>query len=357
MFGKTTAPVLVGLIGFLLALVFGLSVLIDSDWDPTAFAAFGAEAEPTLTYAESRLGEVRVRPGQGHDGKYFFVQANDPWVLDPDENALTLDHPVYRSQRMLYPAVAGLGGLASPELIVWGLLITNVLGIGIGSWVVALVGLEMGASPWWGLSFALNLGTLSELTIDGGGILAMLFSFLALLMLMRERFGLSVGSLVLAGLSREVMLIAAAGVALWLWRKSRLRQAVLAFVLPTLAVGTWALYLRLRIDPTPTEGRVEALGAPFQGIARAFGNWSDDPVNMAVGLSMILLVLLFTWRAVVDKQLVGWAFLGFVPLGLVLTEQVWTSWFDISRALMPILPAYLLILFAPSSLNAIVVKT
>lgn len=310
------------------------------------FAAFGVEAEPTLAYAEARLGEVMVRPGQGHDGKFFFVQANDPWILDPDNNASVLDLPIYRSQRMLYPAVAGLGGLATAETIVWGMLVVNLVAIGLGTWVVAEIALEMGASVWWGLSFALNLGVLGELVIDGAGIMSLLFAFLAVLMVLKGRTGLSVASLVFAGLSREVMLITAVGIGFWLWRNARIRQAVLAIVVPITAVGGWALYLRVRIDESLASTTADALGIPFQGVIEAFSRWVESPVDLAVGIATLALLAVFAVRALMNDHVIGWAFVGFVPLAALLSVVVWTSWFDISRAMIPVLPAYALLLFA-----------
>src|SRR5690606_19508433 len=127
-----------------------IRVLAETGWDATVFVAFGEEATPTREYAEERLGEVFLRRAQGHDGKFFFVQSNDPWVIDPEENALVLDRPLYRSQRMLYPALAGGGGLFGPETIVWAMLVVNLLAMGVGTWVTARIAMEMGGSPWWG---------------------------------------------------------------------------------------------------------------------------------------------------------------------------------------------------------------
>ena len=173
-------------------------VLAEVDWDPTIFVAFGEEATPTREYAEERLGDVYLRPAQGHDGKFFFVQSNDPWVLDPEENALVLDRPLYRSQRMLYPLLAGGGGLFGSETITWSMLVVNVLAMGAGTWVVARIAMEMGGSPWWGLAFALNLGFISEVNIGGAGVVAAVAAFGAVLAVMKGRRGLAVGLLVVA---------------------------------------------------------------------------------------------------------------------------------------------------------------
>ena len=124
---------LVALVTVVFSSVLVVRSLSEVDWDATLFTAFGEEALPTRAYAEERLGDVFLRASQGHDGKFFFVQANDPLVLDPETNTSVLDRPLYRSQRMLYPLLAGGGGFLSPETIVWSLIVVNVLAMGAGT--------------------------------------------------------------------------------------------------------------------------------------------------------------------------------------------------------------------------------
>jgi hypothetical protein len=336
--------VVIALVGFSLASGVALRLLSEADWDPTIFVAFGEDATATNEYAEQRLGEFWLRTIQGHDGKFFFVQANDPWILDPEENAAILDLPLYRSQRMLYPVLAGVGGILTAGGVVWGLLIVNLLAIGFGTGAVALLATEMGGSAWWGLSFVLNVGLISEMTIDGAGVVSSLLAFLAVLMVLRERMVPAYVCLSLAVLSREVMLVAAAGVAFWLWRNNRRREAAMAAALPASAAILWAVYLRLRIDFETGVDQVQGIGFPFKGLVQAFEHWSNDPFDLAVGVTMVVLMVLYTRRTLVSAHLVGWAFLGFVPLGIVFTHQVWNTWFDISRAIAPVITAYVLLL-------------
>lgn len=339
---------IVALFGFLLSSLVAIRVLAGADWDPTIFVAFGEDAIPTTEYAQERLGDVFLRASQGHDGKFFFVQANDPWVLEPKGNALVLDRPLYRSQRMFYPLLAGGGGLLSPDAVVWGLLIVNLLAMGLGTWAVGLLAVEMGGSPWWGFAFTFNLGFISEVTINGAGVVSAAVAFLALVMVLRRSMVPAYLLLALAALSREAMLIAAAGTAFWLWRQGQRRDAVLSMTIPVVAVGAWATYLRLRIGLEAGVDQVQELGLPFVGFVQAFENWVRDPMDLIVGCTMLVLMLAYAWRTLRTSHLVGWAFLGFVPLGILFTRQVWNSWFDISRAIAPVLTAYVLLVLISS---------
>lgn len=335
----------VALVGILLSMLFTVRALAGADWDPTMFVAFGEDATPTTEFAEERLGDVFLRAGQGHDGKFFFVQANDPWVLDPDTNAQALDRPLYRSQRMLYPLLAGGFGLFGPGTIVWALLVVNLVAMGAGTLITAQIARDMGGSPWWGLAFALNVGFVSELNIAGAGVVAAVAAFWAVLMFIRDRVGAGIGLLVAAVLAREAMLIAVAGIALWLWLERRRKTAAIVAALPAMAVGFWAAYLRLRIGEGSVPAQVEEIGWPFVGFVEAFASWGDDPLDLVVGLAMIALFILFTRRVLLSRHVVGWAFLGFVALGLVFTEQVWRSYFDITRAVAPIITSFVLLVF------------
>ena len=86
-------------------------------------------------------------------------------------------------------------------------------------------------------------------------------------------------------------------------------------------------------------------GLPFVGAIGAIQLWASDPLDMAAGIAVIMLLLLFTRRVLVSGELLGWAFLGFVPLAILFTRQVWSGYFDITRAVAPVLTAFVLLVF------------
>ncbi len=342
---KVATPVVIGLLGVTAYVVASLAA---TDWDPTLFTAFG-EADPaTREFAEERLGEVFLRPSLGHDGRFFFVQANDPWIFDSENNARVLDRPLYRSQRMLYPVLAGGGGLFGPEQIVWAMIVVSVLAVGAGTFATSMVATRMGISAWWGLAFAFNLGFLMEISIGGAGVVAGAAAFGAVAAIQRERHAWALTLLSLSVLAREAMLIAAVGCAWWLSSQAgERRRAVLTVLLPGAAAVLWAIYLRLRIGLEAGADQVEEIGLPFVGFTRAVGHWlAGDPLSLATGVVILLILLAYVYRTLLSGQLVGWAFLLFTLLGVMFTEQVWRSYFDISRAVAPVLTAYVLLIVA-----------
>jgi hypothetical protein len=345
--GRTpTKPLIVALVALVVAAAFGVKILDGAKWDPSVFVAFGDTNIPTKEFAEERVGRVYLRIGQGHDGKYFFVQAHDPLLLEPAENASALDRPLYRSQRMLYPLLAGGVGFLDSTGVMWGLYLVNVLALGAGTYATGVVARRMGGSAWWGLAFALNIGLISEINIDGAGVLAAALAFGGVAAAMSGKDPWAVALLGLSALSREVMLVVALGVGWWLWRDGRRRLAALCVTVPVALVGLWALYLRLRLGwaSGATEAGL-AFEPPFVGLVKAFPAWLDSPLDMVAGLAVLLLLGAYLYRTVKSNALVGWAFVGFVPLTLVLSELVWRYYFDSTRAVAPMITAFVLMVF------------
>jgi hypothetical protein len=345
---RTHRPLVVAVVLLAAVTVWVTRNLALTDWNPTLMVGVAAAEGPTLAYATDLLGDgVNNRLGKGHDGKFFFAQANDPWLNEPDVHAVTMDRPVYRSQRMLYPMLAGGFGLFGPWAVVWGLLAVSVLAIAAGTYATALVAQGMGASPWWGLAFGLNIGVVSELLVGGGGHLGFGLVMFGIAALQRGRFGWAAAALTGAALTREVMLVAVAGIALWVWKHHGFRVALPLALLPGVAVVAWALYVRAKIGWMTGLSEVEEIGWPLAGFIDAVELWPLRPVNFAIGVAMMALLVMFTLRFLRRPDtLVGAAAIGFVPLALLLTLQVWFNYFDITRAVSPVITAYVLLAFA-----------
>ncbi|MGB8360383.1 MAG: hypothetical protein WCE80_03195 [Acidimicrobiia bacterium] len=340
-----TKPLVVAVIAFTMASLFAMRVLSADDWDPSIFVGFGVEATRTTEYAEDRLGPVFLRENHGHDGKTFFVLANDPLLLNPEENAAILEHPAYRSQRMMYPLMSSAGGLFSPGAIVWAMLVVNLVALGVGTWAAGAVAADLGASSWWGLGFALNLGFVSALVLGTADIVAGAFLFLAVRMLIAGRPRSTITFLALAALTRPSTLVVAVGLTIWLWQRGDRARAKWALGAPVTAVVSWAFYVQWRLGWT-SDVEVGSFGPPLRGFVDAFPNWLNNPEHMAAGLAMLTLVALFARRALRDRALISWAFSGYVVIGLLLVKQVWAAYWDVTRVMAPMTTAFVLLVAA-----------
>ncbi len=244
------------------------------------------------------------------------------------------DRPAYRAQRVLYPFVIGLGGLAPAPLIPWLMGLTSSLFYGIGTAAIGLVARRRGLSPWVGLSFSLNLGLLLELGVGGAGIMALALACAALPFLLDGRLVAASVLFAASVLTREVMVVFVGGAALhWMYEN---RRPPFLLVLPSAFAGlSWFAYVRLRIDEPASTPGIHEIQLPFKGIADSYPIWT------ATGqLPMIAFLALFFLLAIVAAvrmpSLLTWAAASFVGLSVVLGPFVWKDFNDIMRITAPV---------------------
>jgi len=343
-------PAWFGLAGLVFALIQTLRVLATAGGDPSIFIQAGEERQWAVDYTSERLGAIEVAPSVGHDGALFFIQANDPWYLAPEENGNLLDRPTYRAQRMLYPVLAsGLGALP-PTGVAWGLVVVNILAIGVGTWATASVAESMGLNRWWGFTFALNPGAIHELRIDGGGAVALALSVVAIAAMYRGRPGWAAVALTGAVLARETMIITALGLLVvetvlnrkWRWW---------LVVLPAAGALLWAGYLRTRLTDPQVGHDLTALDFPLRGLYIAITEWIGIPgSHLAMGLLIVLLGTHLAYKCWRNPTYLGWGSVGFALLAVFISEPVWRFSYDSSRAVAPIFIAWPL-LVAPDLLR------
>lgn len=330
---------LIGVAGLAIGIAIALRLLIPYGMDPTIFVSFGDQSPAHTAYMHRLLGEVTTRPDFWPDGKFFFVQANDPWFLDPQENAVLLDRPIYRGGRMLYPMLAGGFGLFPPRAIVWSMLVTNILAMGIGAWLAAMLARLWGGPPWLGLLVPLNIGLLFEFEIGGAGILAYACCLAAVYALEKDRTWLASAFFAGAALSKEVMVAFALGVLVLMWlEERRLRWRIV--IVPIAAISMWQAYLRLRLDGiSEAKGPLGAFSAPFVGIFDAFRIWITQPAHLLVNLTILGIIAMFVPLALRSRLPIVWGALPFVGLATILSAAVWWETFDLTRALAPVFTA------------------
>lgn len=337
---RRAAPV--ALTGLVVGLVTTLVVLADFGGDPSGFARF---SEGSTRYAEPLVGEVVVSVGSGHDGKFFFALANDPWLTEPESHAFLLDVPTYRAQRMLYPMIAGGFGLASPSVVLWSLIGVNVLALAVGSGVVAAYAEDIGRSRWFGLAFACNPGLVFELMIDGGSVVAAVAAFAAILAFRRDRAHLATLLASLAVLGRETMVLVPLG--LFLWSVLRRRETPWLLVFGSLApYGLWMGYAGVRLSQLePRFSAVDRnLDMPFAGLADVAADWFSTPRTAAFSLLILIVCAVVIRNAVVRIDLLAVANVGFALLPIVLSGAVLAEFFDVARVVAPAITAAFVLL-------------
>ncbi len=344
---------LIGTLGLAIGVVIALRVLIPSGMDPTIFLTLGEDSPAQVSYARDVLGDVATRHDFGHDGKFFFAQANDPWYLEPGENAAVLDRPSYRGQRMLYPMIAGGFGLFPPGVVVWSLLITNLLALGAGSFVAARLSERWGATPWLGLAVPLNIGLLFEVFIDGGGVVAYVCCLGALFALETRRPWLASVLFAAGALSREVMVLFAVGVFVlwWLDRRELPWRLVLT---PLGAMAVWYVYLHVRlVGVSGVGGGTDNFTLPFVGFSQAIRSWISDPADLLYDVPLLVVIVAFVPLALRGRLPIAWGALPLVALATILSVNVWREPFDLTRVLAPVFTAAPFLFIVPERAEAV----
>ena len=335
----------VGLVGLVIGALLLTAVLVGNNGDPAVLLAIGSET-PSREFTEDLIGRnVATRGSVGHDGRFFFAQAVNPLYIGDISNARYMDLELYRGQRMFFPLLIGLGGLAPAPAIPWLIAVVNIAAYGLGTAATTRLAEQAGGRAWWGLAFPFNAALLMSVLIGGAGVLALACVLAGTAALGDRRTRTAAILLTLGVMSREVMLLYVVGVVAYEWWRTRKPPLLLAAV-PLVTYASWYGYMLIRLDyASPYEGN-GGLSFPFDGLISAASTWGDDPASMlTAGITLTICVLLVrqTWR---DPSPLVAGSVGFVALALLLSDLVWKNAFDISRALAPIYTAFIVSTFA-----------
>jgi hypothetical protein len=336
-------PLLVALVGVLFSAYMVGSLLASSDWNPTLLIKFGEEGSQK-EYGQRYFDDLLLAVDQGHDGKYFYIQASDPFYLHPESHATFLDRPTYRAQRMLYPTVAGGFGLFAPSITAWSMIVVNLIVLGFGTFLTARLAQVLGLSAFYGLAFALNPGVFISVFIDSADVFAMAFAVTALFFTLKNQFWVASIAMTFAVLSRETMILVAIAIIAYTWQRKRTFH--ISFLLPFAVGALWWVFVHLRIGYL--DGSIQdtaAVGVPFKGFVEAMSFWLSNPGNAAdlvSGVALMLIALLVIWRGIFRRELLDLAALGFGLIAIVLVWEVWAAYFDSLRALAPLVTFYVL---------------
>jgi hypothetical protein len=269
-----------GLAGLVIHLAIAAVFLARADGNPSWFVHFGTECK-CLGVAKSLLGDRLLVPHvDGHDGQAFWLLAHDVTLSRGTEFLPRhVDRPVYRAQRIAYPALASPWLLLGEESLLWGLLATNLVVAFAGTWLAARFMVEVGAPPAFSLAFALCPGVTAATTFDFADALALAALMGALVALQRKNVPIALAFGGLAVLSKEAMLLGLLGISL-LAPSLKLRTRVLVSLVPAALGCAWGLYIRWRLGWPPT--LVQEFTIPFGGYVEAYrrgwqvaGNWND----------------------------------------------------------------------------------
>lgn len=193
-----------------------------------------------LVLEGSRFSHEDPSGSEGYDGQFAYQIA-----LNPLDAAPHLDVPAYRYQRILYPLLVRLVAFGLPSLIPWGLILVNLVAIGVGTWATERLLVEFGANRWYALAYGLYGGLMLGLRADLNEPLAQALVQLAILAWEKKAKGWAAMGFALAALAKETALIFlfayllfAAGKRAW-GAAARLAAGCMPFTLYQLVLWVW----------------------------------------------------------------------------------------------------------------------
>ncbi len=287
---------------------------------------------PLRPVIEGELGEV-VLVADGHDGQTSFVMALDP---DGSEHADLLVDAGYRWRRILYPFLAGGGGLLRGEALLASLALWAAAGMGLATAAVVDLGALLGLRRWVAGAVLANLGVWFSVQLVTPDALALGLSLAGVTAYLRGKLPLAVVLLAAAALAKDHYLLFALGLAAHAaWRRSGREVAWLAGG-SAAPLAMWAVWVEVTIG-----GGVSAEGNlawPGAGIVRGARLWGEFPTSEVVlsSLAVALVVLAIAAGFVARPLVVRFLLWPWVITAVVLSHWVWKTGNNTLRVLLPL---------------------
>jgi hypothetical protein len=341
--GARAAAFRVALVSTIVCLAF-VALFAAAREGPAWFVKFG-ETSTNTQYGRQVLGDELVVPfDESQDGTAFWVLARDPLLRDADVLEANLDRPSYRAQRIAYPWLAAPWRVGGETALLWGLALTNVAAIAVGTWFTARLAQQLGGRAEVGYVFVLNPAVVVALMLDLAEIVSLAGLVSAVFLVRRDRWPAAVVAASVAVLAKEaswpVVVAVAVGVALGAAgpRADRWVRASMLAVIPAVVAGAWAVYVRARLG-TEGFGSQEFTAVPFSGFADAWrlawrpaGHWGDFGVA-ALSVAISAGAVVRWWRR---RSLELWAALPYALVVPFFSFQVVNRDINMVRGVAPV---------------------
>lgn len=329
-----TAAALWFLGGF--GLVFGFQAwwvgVHDGNW--TVLVKVGSH-RPHRDQLASELGPLVYLDELGHDGQFNYMIARDPWCLqDPELYLPGFDMPRYRYRRILFPLLAGGGGLFSPRLTLAGL----IFWLAVGNGLVAVAAADLAAA--WKLPamapllVVFNLGAILSAQILTGDVLALGLALLGVAWW--ERRAETAAAVALAGafLVKDTAFLVGLSIVLAALTQNRLLAAVRLLVLACLPLLVWSLWIQWRL---PGGQGLNNFTFPGGGIIDSFPFWQEKLTPLIAGSALILFLAFSIYLGYrTSNPILKWSCFLWAGLALFLSDGVWAYPANAFRALCPL---------------------
>lgn len=302
----------------------------DGDW--TGLLGVGANSE-IAPLIQSEIGPVSLWEDVGHDGQISYGIARD---LSAQHVPSLLDHGGYRYRRILYPLLAGLGGLLSARSTLLGMIAWAAIGVGLVAAGGSVLSHHFGLSSWFWLQVILNPGLWLSAQLLTPDALGFGLAFLGFALWLDGRKGWALALLALAPLAKDQFALVGLVLAFWEFGRANRRSAVQLALTTTLPLLLWSVIVESWIGGglSPRSN----FDWPLFGILKSAGTvWplvgGKDLFYTVVALAGVVLALV--GGATTRHQLLRWSAWAWAAVGLLASSWVWDLGNNAVRALAP----------------------
>ena len=301
------------------------------------------------TVIEQDYGEpIHLTERTGHDAQWSYLVARDPFMRGEFTSRYREfprhDLP-YRFRRVLYPLLAGLGGVLSPRSIVYGLVIVAALGVGLATAATSLLCQSSRAKLWMPLLVFSTPGVLLSVLMLTSDALAIGLMLVAFVFLRRGQLGPALTTFAAMALTKEVLLLAPLSLAIIAALERDTPRALKLAIAPIVPLLLWSQYVNYQMPPISGgwSNVSSNLALPFLGISAAFDRFASaesfDQFLTVTSVALLALAALVPlvrrdWRAGVLSA--PW-----VILSIFCAPLVWQYGFDSARAFAPLFILFL----------------
>lgn len=330
--------------------------LVLAKYDPatgfTSLIRFGDTWEDKRLPALQPLPLASAKGSNGYDGQFYATVAIDPLLRDAELNRV-LDAPAYRARRILVPLTAYMAGLGHPWWILQAFALVNV-----ACWLVfgGILRRVIGEPSWIGFArwFAcmFGMGVLESVRQSLVDLPALLLLTLAVQAHARQRSAREATWFALAALTKETSLLGAVALQEKNLMTGPRRRPLVVLLSAGLPLALWSIYVGTRFHDPASSG-MGNLSWPFGGVLiqlryslreLSFGNL-DGRYSFGVLAMVGLATQTFVVWTRADRASPWWRVGAAYSILLVfLSYWVWSGYWAVCRAVMPLTIAFNLLL-------------
>ncbi|BBA79817.1 hypothetical protein RGRSB_1377 [cyanobacterium endosymbiont of Rhopalodia gibberula] len=306
----------------------------------TGFFRIGSilELSPFLNPETTKIYQGEI----GYDGQQFLSLALDPFLQNP-ETITTLDHPVYRYRRILYPLISYLFSFGNRILIPHIMVAINYLSVIGIIWIISLYFQFNQEQKWQPLLTLCIPGVWIVLSLGTADLLSSLLLIFSFYCYRYNKPVLTAFAISLACLARETLLLIWLAILLTSFsqnKKEQSKQLLWAWIPPFL----WTIYINSL--ELPGAVRVKAnFGYPFMGIYNKFisllmGGFKGE--NLFEAYSFVLIFIVFVTILIIssyhrkDNQLIQYSTLLYGAMFVMSSTTILSYYLDYLRVFIDI---------------------